>query len=80
MRPVSHCDSVWRGTGGQPLIVTQSPDMRVIQLGIASFAGEHSTQWQLIMAGSTVAAIPGLILYVFLQNFLIEGIKMTGLK
>jgi ABC-type glycerol-3-phosphate transport system permease component len=32
------------------------------------------------MAGSTVAAIPGLILYVFLQNFLIEGIKMTGLK
>ena len=63
-----------------PLIVTQSPEMRVIQLGIASFAGEHSTQWQLIMAGSTVAAIPGLILYVFLQNFLIEGIKMTGLK
>ncbi len=63
-----------------PLIVTQSPEMRVIQLGIASFAGEHSTQWQLIMAGSTVAAIPGLILYVFLQNYLIEGIKLTGLK
>jgi multiple sugar transport system permease protein len=63
-----------------PLIVTQSPDMRVIQLGIASFAGEHSTQWQLIMAGSTVAAIPGLVLYVFLQNYLIEGIKLTGLK
>ena len=63
-----------------PLIVTQSPDMRVIQLGIASFAGEHSTEWQLIMAGSTVAALPGLILYIFLQNYLFEGVKLTGLK
>jgi multiple sugar transport system permease protein len=63
-----------------PLIVTQSPEMRVIQVGIASFAGEHSTQWQLIMAGATVAAIPGLILYIFLQNYLIEGIKLTGIK
>ncbi|MEX2540776.1 MAG: carbohydrate ABC transporter permease [Trueperaceae bacterium] len=63
-----------------PLIVTQSPEMRVIQVGIAAFAGEHTTQWQLIMAGSTLAAIPGLILYVFLQRYLIEGIKLSGLK
>lgn len=63
-----------------PLIVTQSPEMRVIQVGIASFAGEHSTQWQLIMAGSTIAAIPGLILYIFMQRYLIEGIKLSGLK
>jgi multiple sugar transport system permease protein len=63
-----------------PLIVTQSPEMRVIQVGIAAFAGEHTTQWQLIMAGSTLAAIPGLILYIFLQRYLIEGIKLSGLK
>jgi multiple sugar transport system permease protein len=63
-----------------PLIVTQSPEMRVIQVGIAAFAGEHTTQWQLIMAGSTLAAVPGLILYIFLQRYLIEGIKLTGLK
>lgn len=63
-----------------PLIVTQSPSMRVIQVGVASFAGEHSTQWQLIMAGSTIAAIPGLLLYLFMQRYLIEGIKLSGLK
>lgn len=63
-----------------PLIVTQSPSMRVIQVGVASFAGEHSTQWQLIMAGSTIAAIPGLVLYIFMQRYLIEGIKLSGLK
>ncbi len=63
-----------------PLIVTSSTNMRVIQIGVASFAGEHSTQWQLIMAGSTIAAIPGLILYLFMQRYLIEGIKLSGLK
>ena len=63
-----------------PLVVTQSPQLRVIQVGIASFAGEHSTAWQLIMAGSTIAALPGLLLYLFLQKYLVEGIKLSGLK
>ena len=63
-----------------PLIVTQNPNMRVTQVALAAFAGEHSTQWQLIMAGATVAAIPGLLLYLFLQRYLIEGIKLSGLK
>lgn len=63
-----------------PLIVTKSQDMQVIQVAIAAFAGEHSTQWQLIMAGSTVAAIPGLLLYLFFQRYLIEGVKLSGLK
>lgn len=63
-----------------PLIVTQNPDMRVTQVALAAFSGEHSTEWQLIMAGATVAAIPGLLLYLFLQRYLIEGIKLSGLK
>jgi len=63
-----------------PLIVTQSPEMRVIQVAIASFAGEHTTAWHLIMTGSTLAALPGLLLYLFLQRYLIEGVKLSGLK
>ena len=63
-----------------PLVVTRSEEMQVIQVAIAGFAGEYATQWQLIMAGSTVAAVPGLILYLFLQRYLIEGIKLSGLK
>ncbi|WP_019586188.1 carbohydrate ABC transporter permease [Deinococcus apachensis] len=63
-----------------PLIVTQKPEMRVTQVALAAFSGEHSTEWQLIMAGATVAAIPGLLLYLFLQRYLIEGIKLSGLK
>ena len=32
------------------------------------------------MAGSTIAALPGLLLYLFLQKYLVEGIKLSGLK
>ncbi len=63
-----------------PLVVCQTQDIRVIQVGIASFAGEHSTEWQLIMAGSTIAALPGLFLYGFMQRYLVEGVKLSGLK
>lgn len=63
-----------------PLIVTQSSDKWVIQLGIQQFTGEHSTQFNLIMAASTVAALPTLVLFFVLQRRLIEGIKLTGLK
>ena len=63
-----------------PLIVTSSPGMSVIQMGIAAFSSQHSTDWQLVMAGSTVAAAPCLVLYLFLQRYLIEGIKLTGIK
>ena len=63
-----------------PLIVTQDQDLWVVQLGIQQFTGEHASQYQLIMAASTCAALPTLILFFVLQKRLVEGIKMTGLK
>lgn len=63
-----------------PLIVTQSDELRVVQLGIQQFTGQHGSQYHLIMAASTIAAMPTLILFFVLQRRLVEGIKMTGLK
>jgi multiple sugar transport system permease protein len=63
-----------------PLVVTQSEDLRVVQLGIQQFTGQHGDQYQLIMAASTIAALPTLILFFVLQKRLVEGIKLTGLK
>ena len=63
-----------------PLIVTQSSDLWVVQLGIKQFTGQHGSQYQLIMAASTLAALPTLLLFFVLQKRLVEGIKMTGLK
>lgn len=63
-----------------PLVVTQSREMRVVQVAIASFSGEYSSSWELIMAASTVAAVPGLLVFLFFQRYLIEGIKLSGIK
>jgi multiple sugar transport system permease protein len=63
-----------------PLVVTQSQDLWVVQLGIQQFTGEHGSAYQLIMAASTLAALPTLLLFFVLQKRLVEGIKLTGLK
>jgi multiple sugar transport system permease protein len=63
-----------------PLIVSQSQDMLLIQNGMGQFVGQHSTDWQLIMAASTMAIIPGLFIFVFLQRYLVAGVKLSGLR
>jgi multiple sugar transport system permease protein len=63
-----------------PLVVTQSQDLWVVQLGIQQFTGERGSQYHLIMAASTLAALPTLLLFFVLQRRLVEGIKLTGLK
>lgn len=63
-----------------PLLVTNSPEMRVIQLGIVQFKGQYVVNWHLIMAASVVACVPTLLLFAFLQNKIVEGIATSGIK
>ncbi len=63
-----------------PLVITQSSAKWVIQIGITQFVGEHGTAWNMIMAASVIAAVPTLLLFFFLQRYIVEGIKMTGIK
>lgn len=63
-----------------PLVVTHSPEHYVVQLGVQEFSGEHGSEYNLIMAASTIAAVPTLILFFVLQRRLVEGIKLTGVK
>lgn len=63
-----------------PLIAANQPDMRMVQVGIQSFTGEHGNAWELIMAASVVAILPTLALFFGLQRFIVASVKMTGLK
>ncbi|MEM7134251.1 MAG: carbohydrate ABC transporter permease [Chloroflexota bacterium] len=63
-----------------PLIVLTSSDKYVLPLGLAVFVAEFGTQHGLIMAGASLAVIPVLIIFLFMQRFIIEGITLTGLK
>jgi multiple sugar transport system permease protein len=62
-----------------PLIYLNSMDKRTVALGLANFKGLYSSEWNLMMAASTVTVIPILLLFFFAQRYFMKGIVMTGM-
>lgn len=63
-----------------PLIVVQTADMRTVPVGVALFSSEAGTAWNLIMAASSLAVLPVLLVFLFFQRQIIEGVVLTGVK
>lgn len=63
-----------------PLIVSQKQNMWVLQIGLANFIGRQDTPWNAVMASGAITVLPVIVIFFFLQNQLVEGIKMSGLK
>ncbi len=63
-----------------PLIFLNSPEKYTIALGLNFFRGFHSAHWHYLMASSTIALLPCLLLFFFAQKYFIQGIVTTGLK
>ena len=63
-----------------PLTITTDQGLWVVQIAIASFHQQYTSSWNYIMAGSTIVALPTLLLFFFFQRQLIESIKTSGLK
>jgi multiple sugar transport system permease protein len=63
-----------------PLTITNDQNFWVVQIAIASFQHQYAAAWNYIMAGSTVVALPTLILFFIFQRQLVESIKTSGLK
>lgn len=64
----------------RPVIYIKSSELRTLPLGIASFQDQYAAQWDLLLAGSVVTILPLLIVYIFAQRYIVEGIATTGLK
>lgn len=62
-----------------PLVIASTGDVRTIQVAILSFRGED-TNWGVIMAVATLAAMPVIVVYLALQRYFVKGIVMSGLK
>ncbi len=63
-----------------PLLVTNNPLMRPLQVGIASFITDAGTQVQMLLAAVTISVIPVILLYLLLQRWFIEGIATAGIR
>lgn len=62
-----------------PLVVINSVNMRTIPLGLQSLVGQYSTDWGPLMAGSVIALLPVLVIYVLGQNWFVKGITLSGM-
>ncbi|MFC7100859.1 hypothetical protein ACFQQB_10545 [Nonomuraea rubra] len=63
-----------------PLTATRDPELRMVQVGIATLQGQYGSAWNYILAATVVAAVPTLIAFVIGQRRLVEAIKTSGLK
>ncbi len=64
-----------------PLVATDSPEMRTIPMGLASFIQyEGGTRWNELLAASLFAMLPLILLFLFTQRFFIQGVASSGLK
>lgn len=70
----AYSDMMW------PLIVNMQTDKMTLSAGISSLQGQHLTNYPVLMAGSTLAMLPMLVMYIFFQRQFIEGIALTGMK
>jgi multiple sugar transport system permease protein len=63
-----------------PLIMTNTNQMRTVQLGLTMFRGETTTEWNLLMAATTLVMLPLVLLFLLAQRYFVQGIVTTGLK
>jgi multiple sugar transport system permease protein len=62
------------------IMILTDREMWTIPVAIANLRAQAGTQVELQMAGSTLAVIPVIILFLFLQRHIIQGVALSGLK
>jgi ABC-type glycerol-3-phosphate transport system permease component len=63
-----------------PLVMTNSPEVRPLQVGLARFSQEQGTNHELMMAAATFSVAPLIIAYFFAQKQIIQSLATSGLK
>jgi len=63
-----------------PLLVTNSDAVRPVQVGMAQFRTEFGAQYHLEMAAATFVIAPVVVIFLFAQRYLIQGVARTGIR
>ena len=63
-----------------PLVVNNDPEQMTLSAGLATLQGQFLTNYPVLMAGSFLASIPMIVLFVVFQRNMLEGIASSGIK
>lgn len=77
---VFQIEAAWNGFLW-PLMITTSDALRPLQLGLAIFAANPAEiKWPYLMAGTALATLPMIVMFVFAQRRFVEGMANVGIK
>jgi multiple sugar transport system permease protein len=63
-----------------PVLVISNPDLTQIMQYIGNFRSDRGNEWGMLMAGSTLAALPTIILVLIFQRYIVNGVRISGMK
>ncbi|MER7243328.1 carbohydrate ABC transporter permease [Kribbella sp. NPDC000426] len=63
-----------------PLVVNSDPRQMPVSAGLASLQGQYTTNFPVLMAGSLLASLPVIIIFIVFQRHLMSGIAFSGVK
>lgn len=62
------------------VIVVQNPDAQPVTIALNNLSGSFSVDWNVVMAGAIVAALPTILVYVFLSRYFVRGLLAGSVK
>ncbi len=63
-----------------PLVVNADPLQMPVSAGLASLQGQYTTNFPVLMAGSLLASLPVIVVFIIFQRQLMSGMAFTGVK
>ena len=63
-----------------PMVVTTSPQMKVVTLGLMSFTNMYFIEYNLLTAAAVLSILPILVIFIVLQRWVVQAVVMSGLK
>jgi len=63
-----------------PMLYLNDEKLYTLQLGLRTFRGTAGVEWQKFMAASLIVLIPTVIIYFFMQKYIIQSVAIGGVK
>ncbi|MFJ4691384.1 carbohydrate ABC transporter permease [Streptomyces sp. NPDC088766] len=63
-----------------PLVVGQDPSAWTVQVALSSYMTNQTVNYHLIFMATAISILPLLLVFLFLQRWLVQGIAQTGIK
>lgn len=63
-----------------PILTITDPSLTQIMQFLGNFRSDRGNDWGMLMAGSTLAALPTIILLLIFQRFIVNGVRISGIK